>query len=118
MISVTVILVLTAAIILTLGVFWRNIVEWIKKAVNKLQEVLGIVVKGTKTFVKRTVDGFQNVSKYYNINKVTNEWEENIYIKAVAQSEIPEEILMKVHGSALDEEISTTEELKLELSNL
>ncbi len=116
MIAITLIIGLVAAFIATLIIYWKNIVEWIKKAVNKLQEVLGIVVKGTKTFIKRTVDGFQNVSKYYNINKVTGEWEENVYMKSVLPSEVPEEILRKVQNSGLNEEISTTQELELELT--
>ena len=116
MISIAIILGISAAIIATLCVFWKNIIEWIKKAVNKLQEVLGIVVKGTKTFIKRTADGLQNISKYYNINKVTGEWEENIYMKAVLPSEVPEDILKKLHEHELDEEVSTTEELQLELT--
>lgn len=116
MISIAIILGIAAAFIATLIIFWKNIVEWIKKAVKKLQEVLGIVVKGTKTFIKRTADGMQNISKYYNVNKLTGEWEENIYTKAVSESEVPEDILKKVQKYGLDEEVSTTEELQLALT--
>ncbi len=116
MISAIIILGIAAAVIAALAIFWRNILEWLKKAIKKLQEVLGITIEGTKTFIKRTADNLQNISKYYNINKITGEWEENIYTKNVAASEVPADILRKVQNSSLDEEVSTTEELRLELS--
>lgn len=116
MIAIGIILGVTAAIMATMAIFWKDIVNWIKKAVNKLQEVLGISVKGTKTFIKRTAAGLQNVSKYYNQNKVTGEWEENVYTKAVSESEVPEDILRKVQKSNIYQEVSTTKELQLELT--
>ncbi len=40
MIATAVILALSAALITGLVVFWKKIVEWIKKAVAKIKEVL------------------------------------------------------------------------------
>ncbi len=117
MIAIGIILALTAAFITALCVYWKNIVQWIKKAVHKLEEVLKITVKGTRTFIKKGVDGFKNVSKYYSENKITGAWEEHVYTKSVSVSEVPPEILEKVQTSSVDEEISTTEELQLTLAN-
>lgn len=116
MISIVIILTLSAALITGLLVFWQKIVEWIKKAVNKIKEVLGITPDGTKTFISRTVDGFRNKSKYYYKQKVTNEWEEVTYTKSVDESEIPFDILEKVRKQAISVEIETTEELKLAIN--
>lgn len=116
MISISIILTLSAVVIAGLAVFWKNILEWIKKAAKRIMEVLGIPVDGTRTFIKKTVDGFKNISKYYSENKITGEWEENVLTKPVSESEIPVEILNKVKSTAMDQEISTTEELKLVLS--
>lgn len=116
MISIAIILTLSAALITGLLVFWRKIVEWIKKAVNKIKEVLGITPDGTKTFISRTVDGFKNKSKYYYRQKVTNEWEEVTYTKSVDESEIPGDILAKVRKQAIAVEVETTEELKLAIN--
>lgn len=116
MISIVIILTLSAALITGLLVFWQKIVEWIKKAVNKIKEVLGITPEGTKTFISRTVDGFRNKSKYYYKQKVTNEWEEVTYTKSVDESEIPCDILEKVRKQAISVEIETTEELKLAIN--
>jgi len=115
MIGIGIILALSAAMITGLLVFWRKIVTWIKKAVNKIKDVLGITPDGTRTFISRTIDGFRNKSKYYYKNKVTREWEEIVYTKAVDASEIPANILAKVRNQAIDTEVSTTEELKLEI---
>lgn len=117
MIATAIILGVTAALIATIAVFWRNIVEWMKKAIKKLQDVLGIAIEGSKTFIKRTTDKIQNVSKYYNKNKITGEWEENIYTKDVSESEIPDYILKQVKKSNIDQEIETTKQLELELKN-
>ena len=58
-------LALSGALITGLLVFWKNIVGWIKKAVNKIKEVLGLTPDGTRTFITQAVDGFRNKSKYY-----------------------------------------------------
>lgn len=115
MIALSIILALSAVFIAGLVVFWKKIVEWIKKASNRIQEVLGVVVEGTKTFIVRTKDGLKNKSVYYNKNKITKEWEEVIYFKKVDESEVPPEILAKVNAHAIDTEVSTTEELRLVL---
>lgn len=116
MIAIAVILALSAALITGLLVFWQKIVAWIKKAVNKIKEVLGLTPDGTRTFITRAVDGFKNKSKYYYKNTATREWEEIVYTKAVDESEVPADILAKVNGLAVGAEVSTTEELRLAIS--
>ena len=116
MIAITVILALSAALITGLLVFWQKIVAWIKKAVNKIKEVLGLTPDGTRTFITRAVDGFKNKTKYYYKSAVTREWEEVVYTKAVDESEVPADILAKVKGVAVGAEVSTTEELRLAIN--
>ena len=116
MINVQYILGLMAGFIKKLIAFWRNIIEWIKKAVDKIKEILGIMVQGTRTFVLRTREGIKNRSKYYHENKINGELEEHVYTRNVDESEIPADILAKVRNSPINEEISTTEELKLAIN--
>lgn len=115
MIAIGIILALSAVFIAGLLVFWKKIVEWIKKAVNKIKQVLGLEPDGTKTFISRTVEGFKNKSKYYYKNKVTKEWEEVVYTKDVDESEVPADIMAKVKNKPVNTEISTTEELRMAL---
>ena len=111
MIAIALILALTGVFIAALVVYWQDIVEWIKKAVNKIKQVLGLEPNGTKTFVSKAVDGFKNKSKYYYKHKVTQEWEEVVYTKPVNESDIPADILAKVNSNPVGSEVSTTEEL-------
>ena len=113
MIAISIILLLSAAMIAGLAMFWRNLIGWIKKAVNKIKEVLGLTPDGTRTFITKTMDGLKNKSKYYYKNQATREWEEIVYTKSVDESEVPAEILAKVKNVKIDVDISTTEELKL-----
>jgi cell shape-determining protein MreC len=116
MIAIGIIIALSAVLIGALIAFWKEIVEWIKKAVNKIKEVLKVAVEGVRTFIVKTREGLQNKSKYYNKNKLTSEWEETVYTKKVDESEVPPEILAKVRISTIDIDISTTEELQLAIS--
>jgi len=115
-ISIAVILLLSAAFIAGLALFWQNILEWIKKAVNKIKSVMGLEPEGTRTFITRTIEGFQNKSKYYYVNKLTHEYEEVVYTKKVNESDVPPNILAKVRKQAMDMEIPTTEELRLAIN--
>lgn len=116
MIAIAIIITLSAAMIAGLLMFWRNIVEWIQKAVKKIREVLGFAPDGTRTFLTKTTDGFKNKSKYYYKNKMTSEWEEVVYTKAVDESAIPPDILAKVGKVSINVDVSTTEELKLAIN--
>jgi|TergutMp193P3_1026864.scaffolds.fasta_scaffold09563_6 cell shape-determining protein MreC len=116
MIAIGIILALSAIFIGALIAFWKNIVEWIKKAVNKIMEVLKVAVEGVRTFIVKTREGLQNKSKYYNKNKLTKEWEETVYTKKVSESEVPPEILAKVRVGNVDIDIQTTDELRLAIS--
>lgn len=115
MISIDTIRKLSEAFISSLKKFWSDIVNWIKKAADKIKQALNVVVEGTRTFIMRTREGLKNKSKYYSKNKLTNEWEEYVQVKQVDESEVPPEILAKVKKQELDAEVSTTEELQLEI---
>lgn len=118
MIEVVFILGLSAAVIAVLAVYWQNIIEWIKKAVKKIKDVLGVAVEGIRTFIMRTHDGFKSKARHYYRNKITREWEEVVYQENVDESEVPPEILAKVNAQGFDVEVSTTEELQLELKRV
>lgn len=116
MISIAIIVLLSVAAIAALAIFWQDIVKWIQKAAAKIKEVLNKEPEGTKTFITKTVDGLKNKSKYYYKESVTKEWQEVVYTKPVNESQVPADILAKVRNKAYDEEVSTTEELKLAIN--
>ena len=113
MIAIAFILALGAALIAGLLVYWQKIVAWIKKASEKIKEVLGRAAEGTKTFIAKTSEGLKNKSKYYLRNQTTREWEEVVYMKPVNENDVPPEILAKLQRANFEEDVSTTEELSL-----
>jgi hypothetical protein len=117
MIALAIIIALSAAILATLAVFWKKIVNWIKKAAEKIAAALGVVVTGTKTFIIKTKEGFQNRSKYYNQNNVTGAWEETFDKKEITDiNEIPANILAKARAEQENVELQTTDYLRTELA--
>lgn len=114
MIAISIIL---GAVLFAVAFFWKDIVEWIKKAVDKIRQVFGVVVDGVKTFLIRTREGLKERAKYYNKNKMTKEWEEKITTKDIDENDVPADILAKVKKAEIGVEVSTTEELKLVLNN-
>lgn len=118
MIPIMLILGLSVSAIALLARYWKNIVKWIKRAVNKIQEVLRVLVEGTRTFISKLNGQFVNKSKYYYKNKITKELEELVYTRGVSINEIPPEIMAKLHKAAEGTDISTTDELKLNLESI
>lgn len=116
MIAISVVLLLSAALISGLIMFWQNIVGWIKKAAEKIKQVLGFAPDGTRTFITQTTEGLKNRSKYYYKEQITKEWKEVVYTKSVDESEVPADILAKVRREKINMEVSTTEELRLAIN--
>ena len=117
MIAIVAILALTAVFIAALAIYWKNIVEWVKKAATKVKEVHGEALKGVRTFITRTQEGLKNISKNIIINQLTHEYEEVVYTKSVVdESEVPDYIREKVYSQPFDTEVSITEELSLVIS--
>ncbi|PWM65461.1 MAG: hypothetical protein DBX61_10110 [Clostridiales bacterium] len=117
MIAIGIILALTAAFVAGLVKYWGKIVEWIKKSVKKIQEVLGICIQGTRTFVKKSFGEVTvNIVKHYDVDRITGEWQETVFEKKV-DSEIPPEILAKINNSIIGTEVPTTKEFELVLSH-
>ena len=110
-------LALFSGIIDRLSIFWKNIVNRIKKAVDKIKEVLRREPVGVKTFIEKTHDGFKDIAKCYIVNEKTREYEEIVYKKDVNERDVPKHILEKANRQKLNVEVSTTEELQLELNS-
>ena len=116
MITFLVIAGLSGLLIAGLIKFWKEIVEWIKKAADKIKTTFGLVVKGTRTFIVKTLDGLRNRAKHYNENETTGEWEETVVHTNVDESDVSADILAKVRVQTIDIEIQTTEELRLAIT--
>lgn len=108
---------LSAAAIVTLSIYWKNIVQWIKRVWQKLIERLpNDLIQGVKTFIVKTQEGYKNCTRYYSQDRVSGEWQETNVMKMVDESEIPRSILQKIKGYSVGSELETTEQLLSMLS--
>lgn len=91
--------------------FWNNITEWIKKATQKVIEVVQTAVLGFKVFIKKLAEGFKEISKHYSKNGV--KWQETIVTREIPIDEVPDEILEKAGYNETD----ITDEYEMALRN-
>ena len=104
-----------AAIIAGVGIvaaFWNDLVNFLKKAINKVHQIVEGIVYGCKVFVKKLREGVKEISRHYS--KVDQHWEETTITRTVSESEVPPEILARANANV---ELDITDELEMELTN-
>lgn len=94
-----------------LAAFWNDITAWLKRAFQKVKEVVQAVVLGTKIFIKKMGEAFKEISKHYSKKGV--KWQETIVTKEISASEVPDEIKAKAGYFETD----ITEEYELALKS-
>lgn len=102
--------VITAAAVGIVAVFWQDFLDFLKKAVNRVRQMVEGVLYGSKVFIRKLAEGVREISKHYS--KVDEHWQETIVTRTVSASEVPEEILKKAPN---DEEVDITDEMELQL---
>ena len=95
-----------------LTIFWKDIVTWLQKAINKVQEVIKKTVYGTKVFVQKLREASKEISKHYV--KQGTKWQETVVERKIAYNELPQDIQAKVQYSEMECDI--TDELKVQLN--
>ena len=96
-----------------IATFWRQIVDWMKRVLEKVKTLVQGVVAGSRIFFSKMQDAGKEISKNYA--KVGTKWQETIVERTVEISEIPEEYLNKMAISG--QEYEFTEELEKQLAN-
>lgn len=46
--------------------YWNNIIDWLKRAITKVKDLIKGVVYGTKVFIQKTKEGIKEISKHYS----------------------------------------------------
>lgn len=91
--------------------FWNNVIGWLKRAIEKVQQVINKAVYGMKLFIRQISSGFRKVSKHYSKDD-NNRWNETVTTREVSANEVPPEIRkMAMYGRDSD----ITSELALKL---
>lgn len=104
-----------AAIIAGVGIvaaFWNDLVTFLKKAVQKVQQVVAGIVYGARVFIQKMREGIKEISRHYS--KVEGHWQETTVTRTVSESEVPKEILQRANHS---NELDITDELEMQLKN-
>lgn len=92
--------------------FWEDIFNWLKRAVDKVTEVIVGVVYGCTIFIKKLLDGAQEISKHYSKNN-DEKWEETVVTRQISEDQVPQEIRKK---AVYNKEVDFTKELELKLA--
>ena len=103
-----------AAIIAGVGIvaaFWNDLLNFLKKAIQKVRKIVDGIVYGCKVFIKKMREGVKEISRHYS--KVDQHWEETTITKVISESEVPPEILERARTNR---ELDITEELEMQLS--
>lgn len=93
--------------------YWNNIISWLKKAINKVKEIVDGVVYGTKVFIKKMKEAIKEISKHYSKDEV-GRWTETTITREIPENEVPEEIRRK--AMSMSGEVDITDELEMQLS--
>lgn len=96
-----------------IATFWKQIVEWLKRILEKVKTLVQGVVAGFRIFFSKMQGVGKEISKNYA--KVGAKWQETIVERSVEISEIPEEYLQRMTTSGTEYEF--TEELEKQLAH-
>lgn len=97
------------ALVGAIAVFWNSILDWIKRAIVKVQEIVQGVLYGTNIFMTKVKEAAVEIQKHYS--KIGTKWQETIVKRNVGYSELPEEIQQKINRNNV--EVDMTQELEL-----
>lgn len=73
--------------------YWKNIIQWLAKAAEKIKSVLKVAVEGSETFIKRIGAGFKNMSENYS-KLPGGKWRKDTVIEQtyINENDVPDEI--------------------------
>lgn len=105
-------LIIGCAVAGLIAAFWKDLVKFLQKAIEKVQQVVSGILYGTKVFIKKMSEAVKEISRHYS--KVDGHWQETIVTKTISESEVPEDILKR---AGYDTELDITDELEMQLES-
>lgn len=70
--------------------YWNSIVDWLKRCLQKVKQVIKTAVYGTKVFIKKIGEAIEEISKHYA--KENGPWQETVITRKVNERDVPEDI--------------------------
>lgn len=95
-----------------LATFWDEIKDWLAAGLKKVQEVMRMVVYGSKVFVNKMGEAIQEIAKHYSQDKY-GKWHETTATREISEMDVPKEILAKARQNR---QVDITRELELKLT--
>lgn len=71
--------------------FWNETISWLKRSIQKVQEWIQRTIYGTKLFLRKMGNGFQETSKHY-VKDHNDRWNETVTTREVSADQVPPEI--------------------------
>lgn len=105
-------LIVGCAIAGLLAAFWKDLVGFLQKAIDKVKQVVSGILYGSKVFIKKLGEAVKEISRHYS--KVDGHWQETTVTRQISASEVPKDILERAgYGTELD----ITDELEMQLES-
>lgn len=101
----------TSVLVNFISVFWKNIVDFLKKVIKMLKPTVKGILYGCKVLVRKLREGVEEISRNYS--KIGEHWEETTVTRTVPESEVPPDILKRAKSG---KELDITDELEMQLS--
>lgn len=91
--------------------YWNKVVDVMKRAINKIKNLVAGILVGSTIFIRKQGEKFQNRTKHYSKTNL-GKWEETIVSYEQMANEVPEEYQ---NYALLNDEYDLTLELELQL---
>lgn len=77
---------------IVLAVFWKEIVSWVKRVMDRLPDSVKKNLEGVTAFVEKLKGVVKNIMNYYSYDQKTEKWTETVVSREVDPSQIPKNI--------------------------
>lgn len=107
-----------------IAIFWKDIIKWVDKAINKIKQMLNVVVQGSEVFLKKVSGGYKEVAYHYS-KLPDNKWQRTTTVStkfidenSEEMKEIDEDILAKAEELELNGMLNITTHVEAQIMTL
>lgn len=99
-----------------IAVFYKDIINWLNKAFQKIKSALNIAVVGSQIMMQNFAEGFKEIS--YHFSKLpNNQWRKDTVIKQelVSEKDIPQELIEAARNMSINQTIDITANVETQI---
>ena len=104
------------AVLEVLAAFWKSLVGWLRKSIEKIKQALNRVILGAEVLLEK-VDGMYRESSHHYSKTDEGKWRKDTVIKQklISEEDVPADILAKVRYLNEGQRADISENLEKEL---